>query len=375
MLQLRKYSTFNSAKSMAASVAKLFDRRPELSPEETSKILVESMEGTFEHYMKGREKHLRLDSSFGEAPNGLKHPQHVASMNHTEIAHLLRSATSETQVFVTLEEVPKLSLKVLNAALSNPAVQRIEPIGALVKNYGPARHNVVGVGYDILSWKWLLDHGKHEQAQNLVDSKLSLSWIPSLMQMPRYYPAVANLWAKAVIACVTPEDINSIICEQLASPMATSRERGVQLAAALWIQAAKEHNPVVDKIVDSVLFSTRVLDKPSLPQSALSMFLQMQRDFGITSISAAGKIFMNGEGTKRAFCLESFFEYAIEMRDQHPERAAAINSILKKQLVDPHPDLVLSKLSSNNILQSFRSKDVKKIKKDRHTSRSLLNHV
>ncbi|KAG5355014.1 hypothetical protein CJU89_6830 [Yarrowia sp. B02] len=369
MLQIRRYSTFHSAKSMAASVAKLFDRRPELSPEETSQILVESMEGTFENYMKGREKHLKLDSSFGEAPNGLKHPQHVSSMNHTEVAQLLRSATSETQVFVTLEEVPKLSLKVLNAALANPAVHRIEPIGALVKNYGPARHNVVGVGYDVLSWKWLVDHGKHEQAQSLVDSKLTLSWIPALMQLPRYYPAVANLWARAVITCLNADEIHAIVTDKLASPMATSRERGVQLAAALWIQAAKDKNAVAEQIVDSVLFASS--KKRPLPQSTLAMFFQMQRDFGIANTAAAAKIFM-GDGPKRQFCLEAFFEYAIEMREQHPERAEAINTILKTQLVDPHPGLVLSKLSSNNILQSFRSSDVKK---DRFTSRSLLNHV
>lgn len=375
MLQIRRYSTFNSAKSMAASVAKLFDRRPELSPEETSQILVESMEGTFDNYMKGREKHLKLDSSFGEAPNGLKHPQHVSSMSHSDVAQLLRSATSETQVFVTLEEIPKLSLKVINAALSNPAVHRIEPIGALVKNYGPARHNVVGVGYDVLSWKWLLDHGKHEQAQNLVESKVSLSWIPSLMQLPRYYPAVANLWAKAVITCLTPDEIHSIVADKLASPMATSHERGVQLAVTLWIQAVKDKNPISEQIIDSFLFTSGGADKRALPQSTLAMFFQMQQDFDIKHTTAAVKIFM-GEGAKRQFCLESFFEYAIEMRNQHPERASAINTILQRQLVDPHPDLVLSKLSSNNILQSFRSKDLKKNgKKDRFTSRNLLNHV
>lgn len=369
MLQIRRYSTFNSAKSMAASVAKLFDRRPELSVEETSQILVESMEGTFDNYMKGREEGLKLDRSFGEAPNGLKHPQHVASMTHTEVAQLLRAATSETQVFVTLEEIPKLSLKVLNAALNNPAVHRIEPIGALVRNWGPARHNVVGVGYDVLSWKWLIDHGKHEQAQSLFDSRVTVAWIPSLMQLPRYYPAVANLWARAVTQSMSPQEVNLLVADKLATPMASSSERGVQLAATLWVQAIKEKNAVSEQIVDAVLGTQEIREERSLPQTTLAMFLQLQREFKLKHTTSAIKIFM---GDKRQFCLESFFEYAIEMRDQHPERAAVINSVLKKQLVDPHPDLVLSKLSNNNILRSFRSD---KAAKHTRVTRSLLNHV
>lgn len=370
MLGVRRYSTFSSAKSMAASMARLFDRRPELSPEETSQILVESMEGTFENYMKNRPKHLRLDNSYGEAPIGLKHPAEVSKMTSNQVVHLLKTATSETQVFVTLEELPKPTLKVLNAALSNPVVHRIEPIAALVKNHHSSRHNVVGVGFEIMSWKWLVDHGKHEQAQSLVESRALLHWVPCIMQIPKFYPAVTTLMSRCVLATLPEQDVCNIVEDALTTPMAENSERSMQLVVTLWSQALKDSNAVADKIACLVLKHEPATRR--LPRSALTMFFQIQKELNFQHSASALKIFV-GETNKRQFSLERFFEYAIRMRDANPEKAAVINDILKKQLVDPNPDLVFGKMSLNNILQSFRSKGQRE--KTRYSSRSILNHI